>query len=614
MRASLSVIPCDSSAARRLQVALGLHRATAEVLVRRGFGDPAEARAFLEQEGALHDPLLLGAMPQACELIEAAIAGGRRIVVHGDYDVDGICATALAVETLRELGGDVAFHLPSRFAEGYGVAVETVDALADAGTGLLLTVDCGITAVEAVARARERGLDVVISDHHRPGEVLPDAPLVSSRGPDGARYLFPELCGTGVAFKIAQALWARRHGTPSTEIAPELARQLDLVALATVADVVELRDENRALVRAGMRRLARGERPGLRALMHAASVDRARLRSSDLGFRLAPRINAAGRLGHPGIALDLLLTRDGREADEHAAALEELNRERRGIEDSILRAAVDTIEEWPDERRAGRAYVVWGEGWHEGVIGIVASRLVDRYGRPTVVLAVDGDSARGSGRSVSAFDLHAGLHACQGHLQRWGGHRAAAGLSLESARVEAFARDFRAHADERRHAGRPAPLPSRGRRARGGGAVDRAGPRARPARAVRARQPGTQPAPAGVPAGSGRDDGRDRQAPAAAGGRRWRPLWRGGLRARLRGRGAACRRPLRRALPARAQRVERDGRATALPARRPAGPGGSRAGVPRRLRRRTGDRRRRARGPAAGQRPPGPDPSGTTPA
>ncbi len=369
--------------------------------------------------------------------------------MHGDYDVDGICATALAVETLRELGGDVAFHLPSRFAEGYGVAVETVDALADAGTGLLLTVDCGITAVEAVARARERGLDVVVSDHHRPGEVLPDAPLVASRGPDGARYPFPELCGTGVAFKIAQALWARRHGTPSTEIAPELARQLDLVALATVADVVELRDENRALVRAGMRRLARGERPGLRALMHAASVDRARLRSSDLGFRLAPRINAAGRLGHPGIALDLLLTRDGREADEHAAALEELNRERRGIEDSILRAAVDTIEEWPDERRAGRAYVVWGEGWHEGVIGIVASRLVERYGRPTVVLAVDGDSARGSGRSVSAFDLHAGLHACQGHLQRWGGHRAAAGLSLESARVEAFARDFRAHADER---------------------------------------------------------------------------------------------------------------------------------------------------------------------
>jgi single-stranded-DNA-specific exonuclease len=448
VRASLSVTPCQSSAVRRLQAALGLHRPTAEVLVRRGFDDPADARAFLEQEGALHDPLLLGAMPRACELLEAAIAAGQRIVVHGDYDVDGICATALAVETLRELGGDVGFHLPSRFAEGYGLAVETVDALADAGVGLLLTVDCGITAVDAVARARERGLEVIVSDHHRPGEVLPDAPLVASRGPEGERYPFAELCGTGVAFKIAQALWARRHGIPSTEIAPELSRQLDLVALATVADVVELRDENRALVRAGMRRLARGERPGLRALMLSASVDRARLRSSDLGFRLAPRINAAGRLGHPGVALELLLTRDGREADEHAATLEELNRERQGIEDSILRAAVETIEEWPADRRAARAYVVWGPDWHEGVIGIVASRLVERYGRPTVVLAVDGDTAKGSGRSVSAFDLHAGLHACQGHLQRWGGHRAAAGLSLESARIEAFARDFRTHADE----------------------------------------------------------------------------------------------------------------------------------------------------------------------
>ena len=265
------------------------------MLVRRGLDDPAEARAFLDLEGPLHDPLALGAMTAACEAIEEAIAARRRIVVHGDYDVDGVCATALAVDTLRELGADVGWHLPSRFVEGYGVAIETIDLLADQGAGLVLCVDCGLSAAEAVAHAQARGLSVVICDHHRPGPVLPEAPLVCARGPYEDSYPFGELCGAGVVFKLAQALWARRLGT--TEPPVELQRGLDLVALATIADVVELRDENRALVRAGLRRLARGERPGLAALMEVAGVDRARLRSSDLGFRLGPRINAAGRLG-----------------------------------------------------------------------------------------------------------------------------------------------------------------------------------------------------------------------------------------------------------------------------------------------------------------------------
>jgi single-stranded-DNA-specific exonuclease len=443
---ALSLAPCSQADAERLADALRISRITAEVLVRRGLCDPAEAQAFLDLEGPLHDPLGLGAMTEACEAIEDAIARRRRIVVHGDYDVDGVCATTLAVETLRELGADVGWHLPSRFVEGYGVAVETVDLLADQGAALLLCVDCGISANEAIERATARGLAVVVCDHHRPGPELPDVPLVCARGPYEQGYPFSELCGAGVVFKLAQALWARRLG--STEPPVELLRMLDLVALATVADVVELRDENRALVRAGLRRLARGERPGLAALMEVSGVDRARLGSSDLGFRLGPRINAAGRLGHPREALDLLLARDRAEADPLARRLEERNRERQSIESEITRAAVAAIESRPAERRDTRAYVVAGEGWHAGVIGIVASRLVERYGRPVVVIALEGARGTGSGRSVPAFDLHAALAACSALLERHGGHRAAAGLTIAAEHVAAFTEAFEAHAGE----------------------------------------------------------------------------------------------------------------------------------------------------------------------
>ena len=271
-------------------------------------------------------------------------------------------------------------------------------------------------------------------------------PLVCSRGPYEDSYPFTELCGAGVVFKLAQALWARRLGT--TEAPVELLRKLDLVALATVADVVELRDENRALVRAGLRRLARGERPGLAALMEVSGIDRARLSSSDLGFRLGPRINAAGRLGHPREALDLLLARDRAEADPLARRLEERNRERQAIEGEILRAAVAAIESRPPERRDVRGIVVAGEGWHAGVIGIVASRLVERYRRPVVVIALDGERGTGSGRSIPTFDLHAGLAACSDDLERFGGHRAAAGLTILATSIDDFTAAFEAHAGE----------------------------------------------------------------------------------------------------------------------------------------------------------------------
>jgi single-stranded-DNA-specific exonuclease len=446
--ATLTIPACCPDQVRRLAAALGLQRVTAEVLVRRGLADPDAARAFMDSDGPLHDPFALGDVAEACARIESAIAARRPIVVHGDYDVDGVCATALAVEVLRLLGGEVESFLPSRFEHGYGLAIETVESLAAGGAGLLITVDCGITAVDAVARARELSLDVVVTDHHRPGDALPEAPIVASRTPAGAAYPFADLCGTGVVLKLAQALWARRHGGDPRDLPPALDRLCDLVALATVADVVPLSDENRTLVRRGLRRLAEAGRPGLRALMSSAGVDPARIRGSDLGFRLAPRINAAGRLGDPRLALDLLLAPSPLEARQLAEQVEARNRERQGVEDAILRAASAEIASTGAVARGDRILVAAGEGWHEGVIGIVASRLVERHARPVVLIALDGERGKGSGRSVPAYDLHAGLAAASAHLERFGGHRAAAGLTIAASSVDAFAAALRAHAAE----------------------------------------------------------------------------------------------------------------------------------------------------------------------
>jgi single-stranded-DNA-specific exonuclease len=424
--------PCPRPEVTALAGALNLSETTASVLVRRGYGDPGKAKAFLAAELPGHDPFLLGNMEAACASIRAAIESGKPICVHGDYDVDGICATALAVTVLRGLGAEVSWHLPSRFEEGYGVSRQTLGRLVEEGCGLVLTVDCGITAVEEVAEARAAGLDVVVTDHHRPGEVLPDCPVVATRP---SAYPFPELCGTGVVYKLAEALGVE-----------DLHRQLDLVALATVADVVPLLDENRGLVAAGMKRLARTTNLGLRALMATARVDPAIVDAGAIGFRLAPRINAAGRLGHPGTALDLLLTEDPKEAERLAAELETLNRDRQGVEDRILREALAQVAEWPEAKQRRRAYVLAGEDWHRGVIGIVASRLVERFHRPVVLIAGGEGEWTGSGRSIPSFDLHGALGASSHLLGRWGGHRAAAGLSILPENIPAFADAFAEHA------------------------------------------------------------------------------------------------------------------------------------------------------------------------
>ena len=428
--------PCAYADVRALAAELELDDVTAGVLVRRGYCEPDEARRFLD--GALpgHDPFALGDMRAAVDTITAAVAVGSRICVHGDYDADGICATALAVLLLRELGANVAWHLPSRFEEGYGLNADTLTRLAGEGYQLVVTVDCGITAVAEVEHAKALGLEVVVTDHHRPGETFPACPVVAPLKGD---YPFTGLCGTGVVWKLAQALLGEDH--------PFLERHLDVVALATVADVVPLVDENRALALLGLRRLAQTQKPGLRALLRVGHVDPAAIDESAVGFRLAPRINASGRLCRPEAALQLLLTEDDRDAMHYAEELETLNRERQAVEERILREAIDQVESWSPAKRAHRGYVVAGEGWHEGVIGIVASRLVERYNRPVVMIAGGDGDWKGSGRSVSAFDLHGGLGACSAHLLRFGGHRAAAGLTIAREQIETFAAAFGAHAD-----------------------------------------------------------------------------------------------------------------------------------------------------------------------
>jgi single-stranded-DNA-specific exonuclease len=417
----LQIPSYDLAAALVLERELGVSHALAQVLVRRGLAEPRAARAFLDPDES-HDPSAFSGIERAVEIIHDHIRAGLRITVHGDYDVDGVCATAILVRALRELGANVGWFLPSRIDDGYGLSAATVERLAQRGTRLLITVDCGITAVEEVAAARAAGLDVVVSDHHAPRAdgLLPDCPVVHPRV---CRYPCEDLCGTGVAFKLAQAIGAVRAA----------AEDVELVALATVADLVPMQGENRRLVREGLSAMANTGRLGLRALMVVARVDPSALDTRALGFRLAPRINAAGRLARPDAGLELLLTDDRDRAAEIAAELDAVNAERRAVEQRIG---------WEAERQVAQlgersAFVLEGEGWHPGVIGIVASRIVERYNRPTILLALDGPRpAQGSGRSIPGFDLLDALHAAAGHMLRYGGHRAAAGLSLERDRIE----------------------------------------------------------------------------------------------------------------------------------------------------------------------------------
>ncbi len=426
--------PYSYGEARALAEELDLSEPVAITLVRRGYRSPEEARAFLDADES-HDPGEFESMGTVVARIEAAIAAGERITVHGDFDVDGVCATTIMVAAIRELGGECDWLIPDRIADGYGLSGENMRLLAERGTRLLVTVDCGITAVEEVALARSLGMDVIVTDHHQPAEELPDCPILH---PSLDGYPFKDLCGTAVAWKLACAL--RRDAGEA---------DLDLVALATVADVVPLVGENRSLVRRGLAQARLVRRPGMRALLEAAKCEPTRLDEGDFAFRLAPRINAAGRLYRADAGVELFLTEDERRAAEIANELSRANSERRATEREVDNAAEIARRELPDSLKEAPALVVAGEGWHPGVIGIVASRLVERHNRPAIVISLDGEGGgRGSGRSIPGFDLLAGLEACAEHLTGFGGHRAAAGLQLRAESLEAFRAAFAAHAAE----------------------------------------------------------------------------------------------------------------------------------------------------------------------
>jgi single-stranded-DNA-specific exonuclease len=443
---------CPPAEVRRLREELRVSEALAQVLVRRGMSEPACANAFLSGLEE-HPPGAFRGICQAVAPILAHVRDATRITIHGDYDVDGICATAVLVRALRTLGADVDFYLPDRAGDGYGLNIATVRRLAARGTRLLVTVDCAITAVEEVAAAKALGMEVIVTDHHAPRAdgTLPRAPLVH---PAVCGYPCRELCATAVSHKLAQAVVdafaagvgageGDAHAARGVSARLGLQEDLDLVALATVADVVALVGENRTLVRRGLRALAGTAKPGLRALMSVAGVDPAKVDERTVAFALAPRLNAAGRLYRADAGLELLLTAEVARAAQIARELDSANRERRAIETGIRFQAEAQMAELGERP----AYVLAQDGWHPGVIGIVASRLVERSGRPVVLIALDGDTGRASGRSVDAFDLLAGLTACGEHLLRFGGHRAAAGLEIERRRVPDFARALSAHAE-----------------------------------------------------------------------------------------------------------------------------------------------------------------------
>ena len=427
--------PADAGAVARLAAALSLPEPLAAILVQRGYGDPGAARRFLRPPlGELADPGSLADMARAVEVIADAVRSRQPILVHGDYDVDGQCASALLSRALSSAGANVTAFVPHRLRDGYDFGEAGLAKAREIRAGLIITCDCGITAVEPVRRARELGMRVVVTDHHLPGPELPPADAVIDPQREDDQSGLRQLCGTGLAFKLVQAL------VPALGLSPNLPLHLlDLVALATVADVVPLAGENRILVKHGLKLLCASRWPGVRALVEACGLDGRTVRASHCGFILGPRLNAVGRIGDAADGLRLLLTDDAAEAAALAARLEQLNGERQQLDQRMLEQALERVE------AAGElepALVIDGDGWHPGVVGIVASRVVERFGRPTFLIAFDGDIGRGSGRSISRFDLHAALTECHELLERYGGHSMAAGLTIRRDRLDDFRQRF----------------------------------------------------------------------------------------------------------------------------------------------------------------------------
>ncbi|MEX0791931.1 MAG: single-stranded-DNA-specific exonuclease RecJ [Pirellulaceae bacterium] len=442
------ITPHDPAKVRALERSANLSPIVAQLLVSRGIVDPSVAREFLDAKlSGLRDPELLPGIPSAVDTIQAALSAGQKIYIYGDYDADGITSTAILYRCLQLLGGNVHYYVPNRIDEGYGLNSEALDKLKQRGAQLVITVDCGIASLTEAAHAKAIGLTLVITDHHEFAESLPDAAAIVHPRLPGHSYPFGGLCGAGVALKLAWALCQRacdakrvtdRHRT-------FLLSAVGIAAIGTVADVVPLVDENRLLVRHGLNCLREYPVAGVAALMKLTGLDkRASLGSDDIGFSIAPRLNAAGRLGQAQLAIELLTTDSHDRTTALAEYIHQLNESRGSLERSIQLAASKQIKEECDLER-DRALVLAGRGWHPGVIGIVAGRLAEKHHRPVIMIALDETGLKpgvGSCRSASGMNLHEALGNCSERLLGYGGHAAAAGLQIEEAQVESFRQDF----------------------------------------------------------------------------------------------------------------------------------------------------------------------------
>ena len=435
-------VACDEAPAETLSRELGVSPVTARLLCIRGLGTLDEARRFLSPRlDDLHDPFRLADMPVAVDRILAAIAAKDRIAIHGDYDVDGVTSTVILRRALELLGADVVHFIPERFRDGYGLQAATIDRLHHDGARLVISVDCGIRAAEAAARARELGMDLIITDHHEPDAELPHALAVINPKRHDCTYPDKNLAGVGVALKLVQALCGR---TGRSNWMPAFVK---VAAIGTLADVVPLTGENRVIAKLGLGMLSKGpHKVGLRSLLDACGLSGREIDSYHIGFVVAPRVNAAGRMSTPDIAARLLLASDETMGEEARALAEQLNAEnlRRQQEEADIVAQAKKVVETDLDVGSRTVLVVAGEGWHRGVIGIVASKLVDAFHRPAIVISMDGDVAHGSCRSIPSFNMLGALESCGEVMSKFGGHKQAAGLTMETARI----RELRSRVNE----------------------------------------------------------------------------------------------------------------------------------------------------------------------
>jgi single-stranded-DNA-specific exonuclease len=437
LRWELSPEP-DPGLVDQLSSDLSLLPVAAKILVNRGLDTRSKAEEFLAPSmEKLLDPFLLPGMEKGVDRIVRALRDKDKVLIFGDYDVDGITSTSLLFLILNKLGADVTYYLPNRLIEGYGLSEEGIREAERRGVGLIVSVDCGITAVEEIAFAKSRGIDTIVTDHHEPKEILPDASaIINPKAMDGG-YPGGELSGVGVAFKFAQATF-RRLGQDEGE----LQEHLDLVALGTAADIVPLVGESRILTKFGMTQIARTTKAGLKSLIFVSGILGQKIGTGQVVFILAPRINAVGRLGDADLAIRLLTTKDESKAAEMARILNEENQRRKSIDEATLREALDMIAQDVD-LASDKAIVLASSGWHQGVIGIVASRLVERFHRPTIMIAIEGEEGKGSARSIPGFHLYEALRECIDCLVKYGGHKYAAGLSILKDEIQPFREKFK---------------------------------------------------------------------------------------------------------------------------------------------------------------------------